>query len=217
MTNFLHIAAIRDKELEKNNSSFNVHDNLKSLSVEELQDLSKADRVPWHTMALNLTGDLNVGSIIRTSHLLGAASVITVGRTKIDRRSLVGSANYIKVERLNTMDDDNLNVSVSKVADILDQRKLTPIFCESGGIDLNKVNWTIRLGEIYRNGFEPCLVMGNETGGIDKDILELINYYNNSFIVSIPQRGVIRSLNVSVAHGIIAGHMVNQMDWFDIK
>lgn len=203
MSQYPNIKEIRTQALVANNSAFNVHDNLKHLSVPELQEVSRKDRLPWHTMTINLTGDLNVGTIIRTSHLLGAASVIVVGRTKIDRRSMVGAENYIDVKRYNTM-EDVLTINTQKVYDILKENNLTPIFVENNGRDLTKIDWRFRCKEMNRTGTTPCLVMGNETGGIPDSILALENEFPLSFKLSVPQLGVIRSFNVAVAHAIVA-------------
>jgi tRNA G18 (ribose-2'-O)-methylase SpoU len=214
MSKTINIAEERDAALIQSNSSLNVHDNVKHLSIPELQELSQLDRLPWHTMCLNLTGDLNVGTVVRTSHIMGATSAIIVGRAKMDRRSLVGASNYIKLERISTLLENN-ELDIAAIAKILSDRNLTPVFCECGGTPLNTVNWKLRLSEMFRLGTHPCLVMGNETGGLPANIIDLINYFPNSFVVSIPQRGVIRSLNVSVAHSMIAGHMIDNMGWFN--
>jgi tRNA G18 (ribose-2'-O)-methylase SpoU len=203
---------VRNSDLETANSSWNVHDHLKEKSIVELQNISDQDRVPWHTMCVNLTGDLNVGTIIRTSHCLGASSVLTVGRTKLDRRSLVGAEKYTRVEKYRTV-DDKFDLKVDDIAKILHEKKLTPIFCESGGTPLSKINWKTRIEAMTLADTQPCLVMGNETGGIPSDLLYLSQVLRNSFVASIPQRGVIRSLNVAVAHSVIAGHMCSSMGW----
>jgi len=203
MPNYPNIKELRKESLAANNSAFNVHDDLKHLSVEELKALSQTDRQPWHTMTINLTGDLNVGTIIRTSHLLGASSVLVVGRSKVDRRSMVGAENYIDVKRYNTM-EDVIEINAEKVYNILVEHNLTPIFVENNGKDLSKIDWKFRCSEMKRSGSEPCLVMGNETGGIPDSILALENEFPLSFKLSVPQLGVIRSLNVAVAHAIVA-------------
>lgn len=212
MANFLNIKEASKQALAENNSAFNVHDNLKHLTLAELQEVSKKDQLPWHTMTINLTGDLNVGTIIRTSHLLGATSVIVVGRTKIDRRSMVGAENYITVEKYRTV-NEQFDLKIEEIADIFEKKKLTPIFCEAGGIALPKANWKTRIEAINLRGYQPCLVMGNETGGIPDDLLYLSTVLANSFIISVPMKGVIRSLNVAAAHSIIAGHMCATMGW----
>lgn len=202
----------RDQDLAASNSAFNVHDHLKGLDLDELVQKSNLDRLPWHTMCLNVTGDLNVGTMIRTSHCLGAKSVMIFGRQKIDNRSLVGSANYIKVERIRSDLSDN-GIDPLAFMESMESRNLTPIFVESGGISLPAVNWKLRISEIFRREMEPCLIMGNETGGIPDQILSLERLFPNSFRVSIPQRGVIRSLNVAVAHSVISSALCMSMEW----
>lgn len=198
--------------MSSSNSPFNVHDHFKGLSIEELRTVSLADRLPWHTLCLNVTGDLNVGTIIRTSHCLGASSVIIFGRQRIDNRTLVGSSNYIRVERARAVDGSS-ELDPQIFLDLLTARGLVPVFVESGGLPLPGIDWKLRLSEMARRGHQPCLVMGNETGGIPPCILGLLNLFPNSFTVSIPQRGVIRSLNVGVAHSIVASHLCLSMEW----
>ena len=209
----IDIKSLRDTALAVSNGPFNVHDNLKGLSVDELKEISLSDRLPWHTLCLNLTGDLNIGTIIRTSHCMGATSVIIFGRRKIDNRGIVGSDNYIRVERISAVDekliyDTNLFVSYLK------EKNLTPVFVETGGILLSSINWKTIIKNIHETGNEICLIMGNETDGIPTDILNVISEFPNSFKVSIPQRGVIRSVNVSVAHAMIVSNMCSSMEWF---
>lgn len=212
MSHLPDFKAIRDAELERSSSPLNVHDHLKGLTIEELKEISQADRLPWHTLCINVTGDLNVGTIIRTSHCLGASSVIIFGRQKIDNRSLVGAANYIKVERARALDGD-LELDPEIFLALLSSRNLVPVFVESNGLPLPRIDWKLRLSEMARRGHQPCLVMGNETGGIPPGIQSLTNLFPNSFTVSIPQKGVIRSLNVATAHSIVAGHLCATMGW----
>lgn len=209
---YTNIKESRDDALARSNSPLNVHDHLKGLTVDELKAVSSNDRLPWHTLCLNVTGDLNVGTMIRTSHCLGAESVIIFGRQKIDNRSLVGSANYIKVERARAL-DGQMELDPEIFVDFLSSRSLTPIFVESGGLPLPSVDWNLRLTEMGRRGSKPCLVMGNETGGIPGSIMDLGRLFPNSFTVSIPQKGVIRSMNVAVAHAIVASSLCMSMGW----
>lgn len=212
MTHFVNIAQMRDQALAVSNSSRNVHDHLKHLDVPELQTLSSQDRLPWHTMCLNLTGDLNVGTIIRTSHCMGASSVIVFGRQKIDNRSLVGAANYIKVEKVPAL-DDKLEYDPQAFVDALVSRNLVPVFVECGGHSAHDAPWTTWIDAMTRRGQQLCLVMGNESGGIPPEILATGCMFANSHVVSVPQRGVIRSLNVAVAHSMVSGFLCSSMEW----
>lgn len=212
MTHFVNIAQMRDQALAVSNSSRNVHDHLKHLDVPELQTLSSQDRLPWHTMCLNVTGDLNVGTIIRTSHCMGASSVIVFGRQKIDNRSLVGAANYIKVEKVPAL-DDNLEYDPQAFVDALVSRNLVPVFVECGGHPAHDAPWATWIDAMTRRGQQLCLVMGNESGGIPPEILATGCMFANSHVVSVPQRGVIRSLNVAVAHSMVSGFLCSSMEW----
>lgn len=212
MTHFVNIAQMRDQALAVSNSSRNVHDHLKHLDVPELQTLSSQDRLPWHTMCLNVTGDLNVGTIIRTSHCMGASSVIVFGRQKIDNRSLVGAANYIKVEKVPAL-DDNLEYDPQAFVDALVSRNLVPVFVECGGHPAHDAPWATWIDAMTRRGQQLCLVMGNESGGIPPEILATGSLFANSHVVSVPQRGVIRSLNVAVAHSMVSGFLCSSMEW----
>jgi tRNA G18 (ribose-2'-O)-methylase SpoU len=207
-----NVKSLRDSGLQTSNSSFNVHDHLKTLTVEELQALSITDRLPWHTACLNVTGDLNVGTMIRTSHCMGASSVVIFGRQKIDNRSLVGSANYITVHKVAGIETD-LSLNASEFVAAMDRLALTPVFVEMGGLALSSINWSTRLEAINNRNQQICLVMGNETGGIPDDILSLQNLIPNSFSVSIPQRGVIRSMNVAIAHAMVVNSLCTSMRW----
>jgi tRNA(Leu) C34 or U34 (ribose-2'-O)-methylase TrmL len=206
----INIASVRDAELKAANGPRNVHDHLKNMSVDELQEYSRKDRLPWHTACLNVTGDLNVGAMIRTSHCMGASSVMIFGRQKIDNRSLVGSANYINVEKIKDQSDE---FSSQRFFWTMRERNLTPIFVEIGGLPLPRVDWKSKLDAISHQGCQPCMVMGNETGGIPQEMIWSCLPIANSFVVSIPQRGVIRSMNVSVAHSMVVGSMCAAMEW----
>ncbi|CAB4122905.1 SpoU rRNA methylases [uncultured Caudovirales phage] len=206
MTQTFNLTEHRDAALAAGHSDRNVHDHLKHLSVPELQEVSMRDRWPWHSCFINVTGDLNVGTMIRTSHCLGAASVTIFGRRRFDRRGLVGSANYIQVDQVPGMLDD---VTVDRHAfyNLAHQRRWIPVFVETGGQSVTEVNWQTVKESVP--GYEICLVMGNETGGIPQDILQ----DRFGTVVSIPQRGVIRSLNVSTAHAVVAGAMCAALGW----
>lgn len=197
---------------EIQNSEHNVHDRLKHLSVPELQQLSQDDRKPFHVCCFNLTGDLNVGTIIRTAHLLGAKSVIVFGRTRFDKRSLVGAANYIRVERVEGLTTD-LEFDANIFHKTMNDKKLIPIPCELNGKNLYTIDWKIQFQKIYDYEMEPCLVLGNETYGLSEEIIKICLTLGG-FVVSIPQFGVIRSFNVSSAFSIIGSQIIGAMQWY---
>lgn len=206
----VNFKSLRNQDLDLSESSFNVHDHLKDRSLEELKEVSSNDRLPWHTLCFNLLGDLNIGSIIRTSHCLGASSVIVFGRKRIDNRSLVGSQNYIKVEKIQGILPD-LSFDSTQFIKTLAERNLAPVFIETGGKEISEIDWQSHINMLSSAGLQPCLVMGNESSGIPANVIEYYKNFDTSLLVSIPQVGVIRSLNVSIAHGIAAWHMIKEI------
>ena len=64
-------------------------------------------------------------------------------------------------------------------------------------VDYRRVDWTIPF----------VLVMGNEVSGVSKEILEL-----SDRVVKIPMYGMVQSLNVSVACGVVLYEVVRQRE-----
>ena len=193
-------------------SGFNVHKRYDTLTVPELKEICERQQNPFAVCALSVTGDLNVGSMIRTASLYGAEKFFIFGRRKYDRRGVVGANNYIEVEAI-----EGLRKTDAGELDGFDSRwfwsnmfasPYTPVFVEQGGEILGQFNWKDQIVD------RPCLVFGNENRGIPENILNNKDMYDhNSFRVSIPQRGVIRSHNVSVASGIVMHDMCKDMGW----
>lgn len=194
-------------------NSFNVRDELKSLTIEELQAEHLKDRLPFGICALSITGDLNLGVMIRSASLLGTRDFIIFGRRKYDKRSSVGAQNYIKVHRIDGLNPD-MSFDVYKFWDTMTALNYFPIFIEQipekehkyGPYDstLQQVSWR-RILDAW-NLKHPCLVFGNESTGIP---LTLLN--SGHPIIEIPQRGVLRSLNVSSAMAMVTWDLVKYL------
>lgn len=178
----------RDVIAETTGGDWNVLDQYKNLTLLELRDVIDNDKLPYAVCVLNLTGDLNVGMIMRTACLMGAERMIIFGRRKYDKRSTVGSQNYITVDRIDGLEDD-LTYDIEAFDTAMSLWNYQPICIETGGPTINQFNWK----DLTQ---KPCLVFGNEGRGIPDSILRDLPR------VSIPQRGVLRSLNVAVAAGI---------------
>jgi len=188
-------------------SELNVHDHLKGHSIEELRALCDQDRAPFGVCILNITGELNVGTIVRNALLTGARKVAILGRRKYDKRGTVGSENYIDVERIDALNDDDLTINADTFWNWIDDNNFTPIFCEHGGIPLSMIGWYDWVSDM--NPRQPCLVFGNENRGVQYDILN----DKRGYIVSIPQKGTIRSYNVASASGIVMYSLASGMRW----
>lgn len=206
------IKQIRDDFIEISNSGFNVHDHLKTKTVPELKAITQAQLNPFWVMCLNVIGDLNIGTVIRSSHLFGAEKVIVFGRRRIDNRGLVGAANYTDVEKVYGLKDDGSNdVDPSKFLDFCLENSVIPVFVEQGGDNVFEFDWKELWDFCVKFKMKPMLVLGTENSGIPQEILDL-NIIRS--VVSIPQTGVIRSHNVSMAFATVASQMIGKLGWY---
>lgn len=167
---------------------YNVHTPLQGLSVEKVKKFSEATALPLTLMLFNLNGDMNIGMSIRSAVIYGCSDVYVVGKKRYDRRPEVGAKNYIKFHRLYEI-----------TPSFFVENKLVPIFVEQGGTLLEDFSFKPYLPTKLLEGWKVCLVVGSESYGIPiRDFHEL-----KAPVVTISQYGVMRSLNVSVATGIV--------------
>jgi tRNA G18 (ribose-2'-O)-methylase SpoU len=207
------IRSLRNAQVPEIYSEKNVPDDLKHLSVLELQKITADSTFPFTVMLLNVMGDMNVSTVIRSAHLMGAESCVVFGRRKIDNRGLVGAANYTPVEKVWGV-DENLQLQTDVFVKYCEDNSLVPVFVEQGGENVYDVDWT-QLHFTWKNVCKRkiMLVLGTERDGIPPDIMQAgINL--GGTVVSIPQRGVIRSHNLSMAFAIVAGCMVKDLGWY---
>lgn len=171
---------------------FNVEDAYQHLSAEEIRRIADAHRLSYAVALANITGDLNTGTIIRTACVLGANRVFIFGKRKYDRRSTVGAHHYIDVlhyegDIIGNHFDWTLALHTIRV------NGYTPVIIEQGGQPLGDMKLSNIPGPV-------CLVFGSEETGIPLDVCQ------SELCFTIPQPGVIRSLNVSSAAAIAMWH-----------
>ena len=146
----------------------------------------------------NIRSILNVGAIFRTADAVGVDEVILVGTTPTptdrfgrDREDLhktaLGAEKTVSWKYLEN--DQILDFLVSL------QKNNFNI------VSLEQDNKSINYKEIKKTD-KQVLVLGHETEGVSKNILEISNQ-----ITEIPMRGSKESLNVSVSAGIMMYHL----------
>ncbi len=126
----------------------------------------------------------NLGAIIRTADAVGAHGVVVPKRrsaalTGIVAKSSAGALEYVKVAR------------VTNLAAALEQMKQKNVwlYCsDMDGEDYKKVDYAGGVG----------LVIGSEGKGVSRLIREKCD-----FVVSLPMKGKINSLNASVAAAVL--------------
>ena len=167
---------------------YNVHTPLQALPMEKLKKIAATTALPLGLMLFNLHGDMNVGMSIRTAVILGCSDVYIIGRRKYDRRPEVGARNYIQFHRHPTIEPQ-----------FFQENRLLPIFVEQGGQPLEEFSFKPYLPGRLPEGWKAVLVVGSESHGLPKSLLQALD----APVVSISQYGVLRSLNVAIAASIV--------------
>lgn len=146
---------------------------------------------PFLIVADELEDPHNLGAILRVAECAGAHGVIipkrrSVGLSYAVGKSSAGAIEYVPVVRVN-----NLSATLEE---------LKSRGCWLYGADMDGESWCTL---DYRG---PCaVVIGSEGSGIGRLVREKCD-----FIVSLPMKGKINSLNASVACGIICYEIARQ-------
>jgi tRNA G18 (ribose-2'-O)-methylase SpoU len=192
------------ERIEDNLKNFyNVRDEYQHMDVETIQTIARGCTLPYRVCAVNVEGDLNVGMMARSASLLGAEKFYVFGRRKIDNRSLVGVQNYLDIQRIGAIDEEE-QVDFSKFVDLCATEKLFPILFETSGPPLTTVNWESYF-YMAADKYKVCLVFGNESDGFPQEFLD-----SPIPRISIPQLGVLRSFNVAAAASIVMWDLVSR-------
>ncbi len=153
------------------------------LSVEQA---IAADRSPIYGFLENVRSLYNVGSIFRTSDAALLSKLYLTGFTPYPPRPEISKTALGAVESVPWSYHKR---PLDAISDI-----------KSRGIKfvvLEQTDESIPLWELPRDFFPVCIAVGNEIGGITKDVVDAAD-----IAVEIPMQGVKHSLNVAVAYGI---------------
>ncbi|MBQ7549234.1 MAG: 23S rRNA (guanosine(2251)-2'-O)-methyltransferase RlmB [Clostridia bacterium] len=154
-------------------------------SVEDILDLAtQRGEAPFVIVCDELEDPHNLGAIIRTAEAAGAHGVIIPKRRNASLSYAVGKASAGAVEYVPV-------ARVANIASTMDELKKKGVWFY--GADMDGESWC---GVDYSGGVG--LVIGSEGRGISRLVREKCD-----FIVSLPMKGKINSLNASVAAGIL--------------
>lgn len=175
----------------------NVHDYLKSLSVEEIKE-NYSDNSNDAAFAMShVSGDFNLGNVIRSANFFGFGEAFYVGGSKqYDRRSTVGTHHYIPISFIRTEEEF--------ISTIKDRYSLV---C----IENNIPKYASKVVSLYNNPFSnlrlpPVFMVGEEQLGLSDFMLD-----NSERIITIPAGGSVRSLNVGSCSAIIMAMYVQTL------
>ena len=181
---------------------YNCIDVLQTESPEFVKRLSENNQSKYSIATFNVKGDLNLGAIIRTSLYFNCKKLYYFRDKRFDRRYCVGSQNYIPMQYVSTNFEDWVK-----------EYSIYPIFIEQGGVPLSTTVLKEQYIKSTENDKEFCLIFGNETNGIPRDIMRRYRYP----IISIPAFNVCpRSLSVSMTVGIVL-YEISKLDYLLCK
>ena len=161
--------------------------------IEDILDLAKKrDENPFILILDGIEDPHNLGSIIRTAETAGVHGIIIPKRRAANVNSTVakvsaGAVEYMKIARVN-----NIN-------DAINTLKENDVWICGTDMDTDKYYYD----EDFTGGIG--IVIGSEGYGISRLVKE-----NCDFLVKIPMKGKITSLNASVSAGIVMYEVVKQ-------
>ena len=177
----------------------NVLDHLKELSVPEIKNYCEVNTINSAIGMTHVSGDFNLGTVIRSANFFGYREVFYVGGTKhYDRRSTVGTHNYTPVTFIKT--EEEFLESIKGKYRLISVENNIPKYSEK----------TVSIFD--KNAFDstPSLFLfGEERVGISDTLLDASEY-----ILTIPSFGSVRSLNVGSTAAIVMAMYKKYFDEF---
>lgn len=163
------------------------------VSIEELLEIpSKKNQIPFFLILDCIEDPGNLGAILRSADAAGVHGVViqehrSAGLGPAASKTSAGASEHVPVSCMN-----NIKYAISKMKD----RGITVVGAEA---ETELVVWEADLN------VPLCLVVGSEGKGLRKTVREMCD-----FLVSMPMRGAVNSLNASVAAGIMLFEILRQ-------
>ena len=166
----------------------NVLDNLKDLQIPEIAEYCRTKSIPSSVGMINIGGDFNLSTMIRNANFFGFSSVHYVGKKKWDKRGSVGTHHYTPI--YHHKDEASFVAQLSGRSIV--------------AIENNIPQYEHKTSNLFHYGFEkliqPIFLFGEESQGLSDFILDKCD-----IILTIPNYGSVRSLNVGTTSGIVMG------------
>ena len=166
----------------------NVIDSLKNLDIPDIQKYCESNTINASVGMININGDFNLSTMVRNANFFGFKSVHYVGKKKWDKRGSVGTHHYTPM--YNHKNEESFLQQCSERSIIAIENNI-PEYSDK----------TINLFDYSFNDItDPIFVFGEESKGLSDLILGHAN-----IILTIPNYGSVRSLNVGTTSGIVMG------------
>ena len=173
----------------------NVIDSLKDLAIPDIANYCHSKSIMASVAMINIGGDFNLSTMVRNANFFGFRSVHYVGKKKWDKRGSVGTHHYTPM--YHHKDEPGF---------LLQCYGRTIIAIEN-----NIPEYEDKTVNLFDYKFDaitnPIFVFGEESKGLSNIILDRSN-----IILTIPNYGSVRSLNVGTTSGIVMGLYRNFME-----
>lgn len=178
----------------------NVLDNLKHLEVPDIADYCHKNSIAASVAMVNIGGDFNLSTMIRNANFFGFRSVHYIGKKKWDKRGSVGTHHYTPV--YHHKDESSFISQLSGRSIIAIENNIPEYSHKTSNLFDYK----------FDNTTQPIFLFGEENKGLSNFILD-----RSDIILTIPNYGSVRSLNVGTTSGIVMGIYRHFMERKELK
>ena len=166
----------------------NVIDSLKDYAIPDIKNYCHSNSIPASVGMINIGGDFNLSTMVRNANFFGFRSVHYVGKKKWDKRGSVGTHHYTPI--YHHKDEESFLLQCSGRTLVAIENNIP----EYEDKTINLFNYQFDYFQ------QPIFIFGEENKGLSNTILDRAN-----IILTIPNYGSVRSLNVGTTSGIVMG------------
>ncbi len=152
------------------------------------KDLKKIKKNPIYIIVDNVLDTYNVGGIFRLADAVSAEKIFLCGETETPPHTRIKKASINTTEWVDWQYFKSAKSVIDHLRLTIDNLQVVAIEQSSKSVLYNKINYK----------FPLALIVGHESDGVSKDVLEMSDY-----IAEIPMWGVNKSLNVIISLGIV--------------
>ncbi|MDD5416269.1 MAG: TrmH family RNA methyltransferase [Candidatus Daviesbacteria bacterium] len=143
----------------------------------------------------NVLDTYNIGSIFRLADAVAAKKIYLCGGTETPPNHRIKKASINTTEWVEWSYKESATEAINDIRLTINDIQIVAIEQSTKSVQYDEFNYKLPI----------CLVVGNETYGVSKEVLEVVDA-----IVEIPMFGVNISLNVMVSLGIVVYKVVER-------
>lgn len=177
---------------------------MKKLNAKELRksqptpkEFRKLKKNPIYIVLDNVLDTYNIGAIFRLAEAVAAEKIIICGESETPPNPRIKKASINTTEWVSWEYFEDSKSAIDHLRMTIDHIQIVAVEQDEKSIAYDK----------YEYSFPIALVVGHETTGLSKDVLEICDA-----IVELPMFGVNISLNVMVSLGIVLYEVVEKLN-----